>query len=131
MSLKIAIRNIIATAGLHPNAAMNGAKSLVETLLKSGIDTCFANPGTSDALRRRAGPERRHALPCAGLAENAVTGIADGYHYQRKPCGHAVALRAGALRMGLQTRNNARQAHSGIVNIVGDQATYHRRLMRR
>lgn len=27
---------------------MNGAKSLVETLLKSGIDTCFANPGTSE-----------------------------------------------------------------------------------
>ena len=27
---------------------MNGARSLVETLLASGVDTCFANPGTSE-----------------------------------------------------------------------------------
>src|SRR5690606_8734409 len=27
---------------------MNGAKSLVKTLLAAGVDTCFANPGTSE-----------------------------------------------------------------------------------
>ena len=27
---------------------MNGASSLVRTLLASGVDTCFANPGTSE-----------------------------------------------------------------------------------
>src|ERR687894_240599 len=27
---------------------MNGAESLVRTLLASGVDTCFANPGTSE-----------------------------------------------------------------------------------
>ena len=27
---------------------MNGARSLVQTLLDAGIDTCFANPGTSE-----------------------------------------------------------------------------------
>jgi acetolactate synthase-1/2/3 large subunit len=27
---------------------MNGAESLVHTLLKSGVDTCFCNPGTSE-----------------------------------------------------------------------------------
>ncbi len=27
---------------------MNGAESLVHTLLASGVDTCFANPGTSE-----------------------------------------------------------------------------------
>ena len=39
---------------------MNGAESLVHTLLKSGVDTCFTNPGTSEmhfvaALDRVAG----------------------------------------------------------------------------
>ena len=39
---------------------MNGADSLCETLLASGIDTCFANPGTSEmhfvaALDRQPG----------------------------------------------------------------------------
>ena len=28
--------------------AMNGAESLVKTLLANGVDTCFANPGTSE-----------------------------------------------------------------------------------
>ena len=27
---------------------MNGAESLVRSLLASGVDTCFANPGTSE-----------------------------------------------------------------------------------
>ena len=27
---------------------MNGADSLVQTLLDSGLDTCFTNPGTSE-----------------------------------------------------------------------------------
>ena len=27
---------------------MNGAHSLVKTLLAAGVDTCFANPGTSE-----------------------------------------------------------------------------------
>ncbi len=27
---------------------MNGAESLVHTLLRSGVDTCFSNPGTSE-----------------------------------------------------------------------------------
>lgn len=27
---------------------MNGAQSLVDTLLDAGVDTCFANPGTSE-----------------------------------------------------------------------------------
>ena len=27
---------------------MNGAESLVKTLLASGVDVCFANPGTSE-----------------------------------------------------------------------------------
>ncbi|HYI27951.1 MAG TPA: thiamine pyrophosphate-binding protein, partial [Bradyrhizobium sp.] len=27
---------------------MNGAESLVHTLLACGVDTCFANPGTSE-----------------------------------------------------------------------------------
>ena len=27
---------------------MNGAESLVKTLVKSGVDVCFTNPGTSE-----------------------------------------------------------------------------------
>ena len=27
---------------------MNGAESLIQSLLAGGVDTCFANPGTSE-----------------------------------------------------------------------------------
>src|SRR5262249_14442023 len=36
-------------ASSHPRSRhLNGAGSLVRTLLKSGVDTCFASPGTSE-----------------------------------------------------------------------------------
>ena len=107
---------------------MNGAESLIETLLRSGVDHCFANPGTSEmhfvaALDRHAG--MRGVL---GLHENVVTGMADGYYRMAgKPA--CTLLHCGpGLANGLGNLHNARRAASGIVNIVGDQATYHRPL---
>jgi len=42
---------------------MNGAESLVHSLLKSDVDTCFANPGTSEMHFVAAlDPHSRHAL---------------------------------------------------------------------
>jgi acetolactate synthase-1/2/3 large subunit len=107
---------------------MNGAESLVHTLLKSGIDTCFANPGTSEmhfvsALDRIAG------MRCVlALAEGVVTGAADGYaRIADRPA--ATLLHCGpGLANGLSNLHNARRANSSIVNIVGDQATHHRPL---
>ncbi len=105
---------------------MNGAESLVHTLLKSGIDTCFANPGTSEmhfvgALDRIAG------MRCVlGLQENVVTGMADGYsRIAGKPA--CTLLHCGpGLANGMGNLHNARRARAGVVNIVGDQATFHR-----
>jgi acetolactate synthase I/II/III large subunit len=109
-----------------PTNELNGAESLVHTLLGSGVDTCFANPGTSEmhfvgALDRIAG------MHCVlGLQENIVTGMADGYYrIARKPASTLLHCGPG-LANGLANLHNARRARAGIVNIVGDQATYHR-----
>src|SRR3954468_9729349 len=105
---------------------MNGAQSLVATLLASGIDTCFANPGTSE-MHFVAALDQSAGLRCVlGLQENVVTGMADGYwRMAGKPA--ATLLHCGpGLANGLANLHNARRAHSGIVNIVGDQATWHR-----
>jgi acetolactate synthase-1/2/3 large subunit len=107
---------------------MNGAKSLVETLLKSGVDTCFANPGTSE-MHFVAALDQSVGMRCVlGLQENVVTGMADGYYrIADKPA--ATLLHCGpGLANGLANLHNARRAKSGVVNIVGDQATYHRPL---
>ena len=58
---------------------MNGAESLVHTLLKSGVDTCFSNPGTSE-MHFVAALDRVPGMHCVlGLFEGVVTGAADGY----------------------------------------------------
>ena len=105
---------------------MNGARSLVETLIASGVDTCFANPGTSE-MHFVAALDQSAGIRCVlGLQENVVTGMADGYYrIAGKPA--CTLLHCGpGLSNGLGNLHNARRARSGIVNIVGDQATYHR-----
>ena len=58
---------------------MNGAESLIRTLLDGGVDTCFMNPGTSEihfVSALDSYPEMRSIL-C--LFEGVATGCADGY----------------------------------------------------
>ncbi len=105
---------------------MNGAESLVHTLLGAGVDTCFANPGTSE-MHFVAALDRIPGMRCVlGLQENVVTGMADGYFRMTgKPA--ATLLHCGpGLANGLANLHNARRGRSAIVNCVGDQATYHR-----
>lgn len=105
---------------------MNGAESLVKTLLNCGIDRCFANPGTSE-MHFVAALDKVPGIKCTlGLQENVVTGMADGYYrLSRKPA--ATLLHCGpGLANGMANLHNARRARSAVVNIVGDQATYHR-----
>jgi acetolactate synthase-1/2/3 large subunit len=63
-----------------------------------------------------------------GLFEGVVTGAADGYaRMTDKPA--ATLLHCGpGLANGLANLHNARRANTPILNIVGDQATYHRTL---
>ena len=107
---------------------MNGAESLVHTLLASGVDTCFANPGTSE-MHFVAALDRVPGMRCVlGLFEGVVTGAADGYaRMADKPA--VTLLHCGpGLANGLANLHNARRANTPIVNCVGDQATYHRAL---
>src|SRR5579883_2447146 len=107
-------------------ARMNGAESLVHTLLNCGVDTCFANPGTSE-MHFVAALDQIPGIRCVlGLEENIVTGMADGYYrIARKPA--CTLLHCGpGFANGMANLHNAHRARVGIVNIVGDQATYHR-----
>src|SRR5271165_6690189 len=105
---------------------MNGAESLVHSLLRSGVTTCFSNPGTSE-MHFVAALDRVPGMHCVlGLFEGVVTGAADGYaRMAGKPA--ATLLHCGpGLANGLANLHNARRGGTPVVNIVGDQATYHR-----
>jgi acetolactate synthase I/II/III large subunit len=104
---------------------MNGAESLVRTLVAGGVDVCFANPGTSE-MHFVAALDRVEGMRCVlGLFEGVVTGAADGY-FRMKGSPASTLLHLGpGLANGLANLHNAKKAHSGIVNIVGQHATYH------
>jgi acetolactate synthase I/II/III large subunit len=53
---------------------MNGAESLVRTLVAGGIDVCFTNPGTSE-MHFVAALDKVDGIRCVlGLFEGVVTG---------------------------------------------------------
>ena len=104
---------------------MNGAESLVRTLVANDVNVCFTNPGTSE-MHFVAALDKVEGMRCVlGLFEGVVTGAADGYYRMTgKPASTLLHLGPG-LGNGLANLHNAKKAHSGIVNIVGEHATYH------
>lgn len=104
---------------------MNGAESLVRTLVASGVDVCFANPGTSE-MHFVAALDKVEGMQChLGLFEGVVTGAADGYaRMADKPAATLLHLGPG-LGNGLANLHNARKANTPMVNVVGEHATYH------
>lgn len=104
---------------------MKGAESLIRTLHVAGIDTCFANPGTSE-MHLVAALDRQPGIRCVlGLFEGVVTGAADGYaRMTGTPASTLLHLGPG-LANGLANLHNANRAQVPVVNIVGQHATYH------
>lgn len=104
---------------------MNGAESLIRTLVAGGVDTCFTNPGTSEmhivaALDHM--PEMRCVL---GLFEGVATAAADGYaRMTGKPACTLLHLGPG-LANGTANLHNASRAHVPLINLIGQHATYH------
>ena len=104
---------------------LSGAESLVTTLAASAVDTCFANPGTSE-MHFVAALDRIAGVRCVlALFEGVATGAADGYwRMTGNPAATLLHLGPG-LGNGWANLHNARKARSGVLNIVGDHATDH------
>lgn len=106
---------------------MNGAETLVETLLNNGVDICFANPGTSE-MHFVAALDKYPDMRCIlCLFEGGVTGAADGYYRMKEDVAATLLHLGPGLANGVANLHNARKSKSGIVNIVGDHADYHLR----
>ncbi len=106
---------------------MNGAQALLHTMVDSGVDVCFANPGTSEmhfVAALDGVPAMRGVLT---LFEGVATGAADGYaRIAGRPAAALLHLGPG-LGNGLANLHNARRAHIPILVVVGDHATYHKK----
>jgi acetolactate synthase-1/2/3 large subunit len=104
---------------------MNGAERLLETLVESGIEICFANPGTSEMQLVSAIGNNNDMRAVLCLFEGVVSGAADGYGgMSDKPAITLLHVGSG-FSNSMANQHNAKRAHVPLVNIVGDHATYH------
>ena len=104
---------------------MNGAEKLLETLVASGVEVCFSNPGTSEMQLVSAIGNNDGMRSILCLFEGVVSGAADGYgRMADKPAITLLHVGSG-FSNSMANLHNARRAHTPIVNIVGDHATYH------
>jgi acetolactate synthase-1/2/3 large subunit len=104
---------------------LTGGQLLLRCAAALGVRACFANPGTTELALVRALEEAKEIRPVLGLFEGVCTAAADGYgRIAGLPALTLLHLGPG-LANGMANLHNARRAHTPIVNIVGDHATWH------
>src|SRR5262245_14105722 len=110
---------------------MNGAQALFKALVNAGLDTCFANPGTSEMqLVYEIGLTKGvRAVLC--LQENTVTGAADGYGRMAGRPAFTLLHVGSGLANGIANIHNAGRANTPMINIVGDINTLYRKSLPR
>ena len=105
---------------------MTGAEAVLQTAAAAGIEVCFANPGTTEMALVHALDRVPSVRAVLGLFEGVCSGAADGYaRMSGRPALTVLHLGPG-LANALANLHNARRARSPVVNLVGDQATWHR-----
>jgi len=103
----------------------SGAERLVEAALASGVEVCFSNPGTTELPVVNALDRVPGVRAVLGLFEGVCTGAADGYgRMAAKPALTLLHLGPGFAN-GIANLHNARRAHTPVVNLIGDHATWH------
>jgi acetolactate synthase I/II/III large subunit len=106
---------------------VKGAEAVVRTLDNCGVGVCFANPGTSEMHFVAALDSVPDMIGVLCLFEGVATGAADGFgRMTGRPAAALLHLGPG-LANGLANLHNARRAHTPLLAIVGDHATYHKR----
>lgn len=104
---------------------MNGAESLISTLVSAGVNVCFANPGTTEMPMVQAldSVQGMRAVLC--LFEGVATGAADGYARMTGKPGLTLLHLGPGFANGIAYLHDAKRARSPIVNLIGDHASWH------
>lgn len=103
-----------------------GGHQLLEAAAASGVELCFANPGTTEMglVAALDDPVARIRTSLV-LFEGVATGAADGYaRITGRPALTLLHLGPG-FAYGAPNMHNARRAGSPMVTVVGDHTTEH------
>ena len=105
---------------------MNGAEFVVRTALSAGIEICFSNPGTTEIPLVTALDSVPGIRAVLGLFEGSVPAQQTGTgRMLDKPAMTLLHLGPGSSNE-LANLHNAKRAHTPVVNLIGDHASWHR-----
>lgn len=104
---------------------MNGAESLISTLVAAGVNVCFANPGTTEMPMVRALDSMPGMRAVLCLFEGVATGAADGFARMTGKPGLTLLHLGPGFANGIAYLHDAKRARSPIVNLIGDHASWH------
>jgi acetolactate synthase-1/2/3 large subunit len=107
----------------HPKTCADAA---VQQLCSAGLDTCFANPGTTEMFLVSALESNKASIRSILCLHEAVcTGACDGFaRLADRPAVSLLHLGPG-LGNGLCNLHNAHRALSPVLVLVGEHATWH------
>ncbi len=107
---------------------MNGAESVLRTLAGSGVEVCFANPGTSEMHLVAAMDRVPSVRGVLTLFEGVASAAADGYARMAEiPAATMLHLGPG-FGNAFANVHNAYKGRTPMVNLVGDHAVAHKPL---
>jgi acetolactate synthase-1/2/3 large subunit len=114
-------------AGIVTNADSRWtcAEALLRAAHSSGIDVCFANPGTTEIPLVQALDNVPQMRPVLTLFEGVCSGAADGYGRMRASPALTLTHLGPGFANSIANLHNARRARTPIVNIIGDHASWH------
>ena len=101
---------------------MNGAESLLRTLLAGGIDVCFTTPAAAGSDFAAAFDRLPGIRLVPGLDEGIATGAANGYARMAEGPGVALLSLGPGLASGAANLGDAACAHLPIVNLIRETA---------
>lgn len=104
---------------------MNGAESLIRSLVQAGVNVCFANPGTSEMHMVQAIDAVPEMRPVLALFEGVCTGAADGYGRMKGTPAITLLHLGPGFANGIANLHNARRAATPIINVIGNHPDYH------
>ncbi|MDX8356487.1 acetolactate synthase large subunit [Sphingopyxis terrae] len=97
---------------------------LLRTFASGGVDTCFANPGTSELdLVKSLGRSEIRSILC--LFEGVVAGAADGYGRVRNAPALTLTHLGPGFAGAIQNLHNAKRASTPVINLIGQNPVDH------
>ncbi|HWL45973.1 MAG TPA: acetolactate synthase large subunit [Ilumatobacter sp.] len=107
----------------HPR--YNGADHLIANAVHNGVTVCFANPGTTELHLVAALDANPHMRTVLCTFEGVASGAADAYARMAGVPALGLYHLGPGFANSLANQHNARRHFSPMVNVIGDQATFH------